>query len=418
MSAVPVVTGVQLTPPTDPAEAPGEPLLVVGHSLGTSAETLWGATALALADTYHVVGWDLPGHGRSAPPADGYSMAELAQGVLDMVDAVLVERGEPGASFEYAGDSIGGAVGLALLLDHPGRVSSATLLGTGARIGTAQGWSERAELVRASGTAVMVETNAASWFGPGFLQRDPRAANALLHALRETDRFGYAWACEALGAFDVRDRLGEITVPVLAVGGRHDESTPVASLGQIAETVRHGRLVVLDHVAHQVPAEAPAEVARLIRGHRGAQLTVAQQRAAGQSVRRSVLGDAYVDAAAARVTDFTREFQDLIAQYAWGTIWTRPGLDRRARSMITLTALVARGHHEELALHVRAARTNGLTDAEIKETLLQAAIYCGVPDANTAFRIAQGVLAELDADGTEGAEGTGDTEGTEGTEQR
>ena len=114
----------------------------------------------------------------------------------------------------------------------------------------------------------------------------------------------------------------------------------------------------------------------------------------GMVVRREVLGDEHVDRATASTTDFTRDFQELITEYAWGTIWTRPGLDRRSRSLITLTALVARGHHEELALHLSAARTNGLTDDEIKELLLQTAIYCGVPDANTAFRIAQQVLSE------------------------
>ena len=107
-----------------------------------------------------------------------------------------------------------------------------------------------------------------------------------------------------------------------------------------------------------------------------------------------MLGDAHVDRATSATTDFTRDFQQLITEYAWGSIWTRPGLDRRSRSMITLTALVARGHYEELAMHVRAARRNGLSVDEIKEVLLQAAVYCGVPDANTAFRIAQAVLAD------------------------
>lgn len=113
---------------------------------------------------------------------------------------------------------------------------------------------------------------------------------------------------------------------------------------------------------------------------------------AGMAVRRTVLGDAHVDRAIARTTDFTADFQRFITEYAWGSIWTRPGLDHRARSLITLTALIARGHHEELAMHLRAARTNGLSDDEIKEALLQTAIYCGVPDANTAFRIAQETL--------------------------
>ena len=114
----------------------------------------------------------------------------------------------------------------------------------------------------------------------------------------------------------------------------------------------------------------------------------------GMEVRRAVLGDEHVDRAIARTTDFTADFQDLITRYAWGEIWTRPGLDRKTRSCITLTALVAGGHENELAMHIRAALRNGLTPDEIKEVLLQTAIYCGVPAANSAFAVAQEVLAE------------------------
>ena len=114
----------------------------------------------------------------------------------------------------------------------------------------------------------------------------------------------------------------------------------------------------------------------------------------GMRIRREVLGDEHVDRAVANTDDFTRDFQDLITRYAWGEIWARPGLDRRTRSAITLTALTALGHHHELAMHVRAALRNGLTPDEIKEVLLQSAIYCGVPAANRAFAIAQEVLAE------------------------
>jgi 4-carboxymuconolactone decarboxylase len=115
----------------------------------------------------------------------------------------------------------------------------------------------------------------------------------------------------------------------------------------------------------------------------------------GMRIRREVLGDEHVDAASERTSEFTADFQDLITRYAWGEIWARPGLDRRTRSAITLTALVARGQFDELAMHVRAALRNGLSPAEIKEVLLQSAIYCGVPAANSAFAIAQRVLDEL-----------------------
>jgi 4-carboxymuconolactone decarboxylase len=116
------------------------------------------------------------------------------------------------------------------------------------------------------------------------------------------------------------------------------------------------------------------------------------RRERGTRVRREVLGDEHVDAAVERTSDFTADFQDLITRYAWGEIWERPGLDRRTRSAITLTALVARGQFDELALHLRAALHNGLTRDEIKEVLLQSAIYCGVPAANSAFAVAQEVL--------------------------
>ena len=112
------------------------------------------------------------------------------------------------------------------------------------------------------------------------------------------------------------------------------------------------------------------------------------------AIRRQVLGDAHVDAAIARTTDFTAYLQDLITRYAWGEIWARPGLDRRTRSCMTLIALVALNRMEELPMHVRAAVRNGLTAAEIKEVLLHSAIYCGVPAANSAFAVAQRVLAE------------------------
>jgi 4-carboxymuconolactone decarboxylase len=114
----------------------------------------------------------------------------------------------------------------------------------------------------------------------------------------------------------------------------------------------------------------------------------------GMRVRREVLGDVHVDEAIARTTGFTADFQDLVTRYAWGEIWSRPGLDRRIRSAIALTALIALGRMDELPMHVRAARRNGLTEDEIKEVLLQSAVYCGAPAANTAFAVAARVLAE------------------------
>jgi 4-carboxymuconolactone decarboxylase len=114
----------------------------------------------------------------------------------------------------------------------------------------------------------------------------------------------------------------------------------------------------------------------------------------GMKVRREVLGAAHVERANAGVTDFNREFQDLITRYAWGEIWTRPGLDRKTRSCMVLTAMMALGHWDEFRMHVRAGFNNGLSQDDIKEVILQAAIYCGVPVANHAFKEAAAVFAE------------------------
>jgi 4-carboxymuconolactone decarboxylase/3-oxoadipate enol-lactonase/4-carboxymuconolactone decarboxylase len=114
----------------------------------------------------------------------------------------------------------------------------------------------------------------------------------------------------------------------------------------------------------------------------------------GMKVRREVLGDDHVDHAIERTTEHTADFQDFITRYAWGEIWSRPGLDRRTRSCITLAALVALGRFDELQLHIRAAQRNGVANEEIKEVLLQCAVYCGVPAANSAFAVFQRVLDE------------------------
>jgi 3-oxoadipate enol-lactonase/4-carboxymuconolactone decarboxylase len=232
------------------------PLLVLGPSLGTSAATLWGPCAQLLEPDFDVHAWDLPGHGENRTPVRGVlTVADLARAVLSQVEG----------PFWYAGDSVGGAVGLQLTLDAPDRVLGAVLCCTGARIGTAESWTERAELVRRAGTPGLVAASAERWFGPGFVAREPGRASALLHALSDADDAGYAAVCGALADFDVRERLGEVAPPVLAVAGPHDVATPPEALREIADGVQQGRYAELAGVAHLAPAEAPEQVAALIR---------------------------------------------------------------------------------------------------------------------------------------------------------
>ncbi|CAM5577479.1 3-oxoadipate enol-lactone hydrolase/4-carboxymuconolactone decarboxylase OS=Streptomyces glaucescens OX=1907 GN=SGLAU_27010 PE=4 SV=1 [Streptomyces glaucescens] len=359
--------------------APSAPPLLLGPSLGTSC-ALWDAVAPELSAAHRVIRWDLPGHGGSAAGliTAGASVGDLADLVLALADALGAER------FAYAGVSLGGAVGLHLALHHPERVSSLAVICSSAHFNGARPWEERAALVRREGLADLAESANARWFTPGFTV--PR----LVRDHRDADPDSYAACCDALAAFDLRDRLAEISVPTLLIAGREDPATPPAHLREIADAVPGAALVEIPGASHLAPAERPQAVLSALRAH----LDGGARR--GMEVRREVLGDAHVDGAQQRQTPFTARFQDFISRYAWGEIWTDPTLSRRERSMITLTALVAHGHYEELAMHVRAARRNGLTPEEIGAVLLQTAVYCGVPAANSAFAAAQRVLAEED----------------------
>ncbi|MBA8941943.1 bifunctional 3-oxoadipate enol-lactonase/4-carboxymuconolactone decarboxylase PcaDC [Streptomyces calvus] len=368
---------------TDPllhhrAEGPASaPALLLGPSLGTSY-ALWDRVAPELSSAHRVVRWDLPGHGGS--PAGligaGATVGDLAALVLALADALGVER------FAYAGVSLGGAVGLHLAVHHPERVSSLAVICSSAHFNGSKPWQERAALVRREGLAGLAAGADARWFTSGFTVPE------LVRDHRDADPEAYAACCDALAAFDLRERLAEISVPTLLVAGREDPATPPEHLRQIADAVPGAALVEVPGASHLAPAQRPEAVLTALRAH----FDGAARR--GMEVRREVLGDAHVDRAQARQTPFTARFQDFIARYAWGEVWTDPTLTRRERSMITLTALVAHGHHDELAMHVRAALRNGLTPEEIGAVLLQTAVYCGVPAANSAFATAQRVLAE------------------------
>jgi 3-oxoadipate enol-lactonase / 4-carboxymuconolactone decarboxylase len=355
-------------------EGPADgPVVVFGTSLGT-ALGMWDDQAAALAARFRVLRFDHRGHGGSPVPRGPYTVEEMAGDVVALLDRLGIER------VHYCGLSLGGMVGMRLALAHPERIERLVVCCTSAHLGPPEMWIERAATAREQGVEPLVAAALERWFTPDA----PRAMVAKLEAmLRATDPEGYAGGCEALAANDLRGRLGAIRAPTLAIAAADDPAAPPFHLEAIRDEIPGARLHVIERARHIANVERADEFTRVVAGFLD-----------GMRTRREVLGDAHVDAAIARTTDFTADFQDLVTRYAWGEIWTRPGLDRRTRSAITLTALVARGHENELAMHVRAALRNGLTADEIKEVLLQAAIYCGVPAANAAFAIAQRVLDE------------------------
>lgn len=238
----------------EPVGASGAPLVVLGPSLGTST-ILWEAVTPLLTPRYRVTAWDLPGHGASPATGEGFTVTDLADAVADGVRAAGETR------VLYAGVSLGGATGLELSIRHPELVDAAAIVASGAQLGDSAAWHERAATVRGQSTSVLVSASAGRWFAPGSVERQPELAGRLLHALQDADDESYALCCEALAAFDVRDQLGEIDAPTLALWGEHDQVAPEQKAEEIASRVRHGRAQRLLGVAHLPPAEDPVATA-------------------------------------------------------------------------------------------------------------------------------------------------------------
>lgn len=241
------VPHLSLTPTIGPE---GAPLVVLGPSLGTST-ILWEDVAPELAARYRVTAWDLPGHGASTAATAPFTVAELADAVAASV---------PDTRFAYAGVSLGGAVGLELALRHPGRVARAAIVASGAQLGSPAAWHERAAQVRAQSTSSLITASAGRWFAPGSIERRPELSGRLLHALQDADDESYAFCCEALAAYDVRERLGEIAAPTLAVWGEYDAVAPENLAEEIAGRVQRGRSVRIADAAHLPPVEQPDAV--------------------------------------------------------------------------------------------------------------------------------------------------------------
>jgi 3-oxoadipate enol-lactonase/4-carboxymuconolactone decarboxylase len=184
-----------------------------------------------------------------------------------------------------------------------------------------------------------------------------------------------------------------LSVPALVVVGDQDASTPVASAKALQGAIAGASLIVIEGAAHIPTVEKPEEVSAALLGFLNP--TVTDFYEAGMAVRRQVLGEAHVARATANVTDLDRDFQAFITRTAWGGVWTRPGLDRRTRSMLTIAVLASLGHEEELKLHLRASKNTGATPGDIAEVLMQVAVYAGVPAANSAVRTAKEIFKEV-----------------------
>jgi 3-oxoadipate enol-lactonase / 4-carboxymuconolactone decarboxylase len=364
----------------------GAPVLVLANSLGTTS-AMWEPQLRPLTGLFRVVRYEHRGHGGTPTPLGPYTIGQLGGDVVDLLDAVGAERAS------LCGLSLGGMVAMWLASHVPERVERLVLSCTAPQLPPAAQWAERAATVRASAPSALLDAVMGRWFTPAFVQRRPDVTGLVAAMLGAASAEGYAGCCEAIGAMDQRDDLSAIAAPTLIIAGAEDPVVPPATAVAMHERIGGSSMVVL-RAAHLANIEQPERFAAAVIDHLAG--TPVER---GRRVRREVLGDDHVERSESGATSFTAPFHDLLTRYAWGDIWTRPGLDRASRSLITLAMLVALGRFDELALHIRGALRNGLSSDQIGEVLLQSAVYCGVPAANRAFAVAHEVLSE---DGTGG----------------
>ena len=349
------------------------PVLFLSHSLGQD-HGMWDAQAEWLAPHFRIVRYDTRGHGASGAPRGDYSLDDLGADVLRLADALGIER------FAFCGLSLGGMIAQWLAVAAPDRVTAVVLANTSARP-EAERMETRRRTVLADGMQAVVDSVMQRFFSPRLLAMNPPSVAESRRTLLATDPVGYAGCCAAIRDMDRVKRLGEIRCPVLIIDGDLDVSLPWKGHGDVLANGIHGASVVHLPAAHLANLERPraftAAVLQFL-------LPAGDDTyAAGMQVRRRVLGDAHVDRASASPT--SPDFQALITRYAWGAIWTRPGLDLRTRRLLALGMTAALGRWEEFRLHVRTGLAHELEWCDLEEVLLQSAIYAGVPVANSGF---------------------------------
>ena len=363
------------------AGPPGAPPVLLLHSLGTSLH-VWDAQAEALARTHRVIRFDLRGHGLSATVPGEATMAALAEDAFALLDHLGIGAAHLG------GISIGGRIAMEMVATRPERALSLFLLDTAMEFPTPESWQQRIAAVAEGGMAAVADGVMARWVADQTLPSS-RALRAMLLA---TPAEGYSACVAALRDARAAPLAGRLKGPATVVVGELDQSSPVAAAEAIRDAIDGSRLIVLPGVSHIPTFEAAEAVTEALLAH----LSPAPEGdafAAGMAVRKAVLGEAHVARASAGVTALDAAFQDYITRNVWGGIWTRPGLPRHTRSLLTLAITAALAREGEFALHVRATRNTGVLPEEIAEVLLQVGAYAGVPAANHALKIAKEILA-------------------------
>jgi len=360
------------------------PALFMAHPLGMSRD-VWDTVCDGLHGHYRCVRWDFPGHGSSGAAAKGLSAEQLALDVMALADHLQIE------TFNFIGTSIGGVIGQSLCQLAAERLEQVWLTNTGAVIGTAAAWAERAANVRQLGLGEMAATIVPRWFAPAYIEQNPEVSQGWQVQLSRTDDESYAKLCEVLAQVDNRGKLADYPSQVSLIAGAEDVSTPIAALESLQAEFSDASLSVFEGVGHVPSIEAPDHLVAHIQNDAG-RATVGETGISyeqGLTQRKRILGDAHVERASKNATTLDSPFQQFITRNAWGELWGDPSLTVQQRSMITTAILAALGRDGELGLHLRTAKRLGISEDQLRQVLMHVSIYAGVPAANHAFSLAK-----------------------------
>lgn len=369
-----------------------KPALMLSNSLGTD-HMMWQAVMPALLAQFHVIRYDTRGHGASDTPSGDYALEQLAKDALAVADAAGAKQ------FHWCGLSLGGMTGMQLALLAPERLLSLTLANTSAAI-PREVFQTRIDNVSKGGMQAVADAVMTRFFSAHYRGSTQQVASNYCASSKRTllsiDPVGYLGCCAAIRDMKLDPAIAAIKLPTLVIIGSLDEATPPA-MGQAIAAHITGTKVVTLNAAHISAIEQPASFAQALIAHAGmatpvGSLSEAERLARGQKRRENILGEAHVAKSLTAATDFNREWQQFITQYAWGSIWTRGVIDDQTRRLLVLVMTATGARWEEFRLHLRAALDAGLEEATLREALMQVAIYSGVPAANTAFHLAAELL--------------------------
>lgn len=363
---------------------PNSPTLIFSNSLG-SEMMMWDELIPYLLPYFRIVQYDTRGHGGSKSDigTEGYSIELLAKDVIQLMDNLGIDKAY------FCGLSMGGLIGQYLGIHFPDRFHKIILSNTGAKIGNDERWNARISTISENGMQAVVDDSIERWFTDSFKVNNPTKIAETYAMFLRSDVQGYTNCCCAIRDADFRESLDKFSVEALVVTGDEDPVTNIEHAEFISSKIPNAQLQILK-ARHLSATELPQQFAEMLTNFFVGTSTFEK----GMHVRRSVLGKEHVDKASSKINDFNGDFQSFISHYAWGEIWTRPGLSKHNRSLITMAMLIALNRPNEFKMHVKAAFNNGVTKEEIKEVIMQSALYCGLPAANDAIHLAEEIFKE------------------------